>query len=54
MPLSLAVNNGHKVVVKLFLVQNNINLNFEDKFGAILLLLAIEYGNEAVVKLLLV
>ena len=41
------------MVVKLLLVLDNIDLNFKDKFGAILLLLAAEYGSKVVVKLLL-
>ena len=40
-------------MVKLLLVRDDIDLNSEDKFGATLLLLAVEYRSEAVVKLLL-
>ena len=42
------------MVVKLLLTQDNINLNFKDKFRATLLLLAAEYGSKVVVKLLLI
>jgi ankyrin repeat protein len=41
------------VVVKLLLARDDINPNSEDKFGATPLLLAVEYGSEAVVELLL-
>ena len=41
-------------MVKLLFIQNNIDLNFKDKFGAMPLLLTAEYGSEVVVKLLLV
>ena len=54
MPLLLAISNSYKVVVKLLLIQDNIDLNSKDKFGATLLLLAIEYRSKAVVELLLV
>ena len=47
------MSNSYKVVVKLLLIRDNINLNSKDKFGAMLLLLAIEYRSKAVVKLLL-
>jgi hypothetical protein len=40
-------------VVKLLLIRDNIDLNSEDKFRAMLLLLAVEYGSEVVVELLL-
>ena len=53
MPLSLATSNGYKVVIKLLFVQDNINPNSKDKFRVIPLLLAAEYGSEAVVELLL-
>jgi len=54
MPLLLAVSDGYKVVVKLLLIQDDINPNSEDRFGAILLLLAAEYGSKVVVELLLI
>jgi len=41
------------VVVKLLLARSSINLNSKDKYGAIPLLLAAEYGRKVVVKLLL-
>ena len=41
------------MVVKLLFIRGSINPNSKDKYGAILLLLAIEYGREVVVKLLL-
>jgi len=47
------VENGHKVVVKLFLVWGSINPNSKNKCGAIPLLLAAECGYKAVVGLLL-
>ncbi|OCK97031.1 uncharacterized protein K441DRAFT_549574, partial [Cenococcum geophilum 1.58] len=59
-PLLLAISNGYKAVVKLLLIRDNIDPNSEDKFGAILLLLAAEYrtaaehGHEVIVKLLLI
>ena len=53
MPLLLAISNGYKVVVKLLLIWDNIDLNSKDKFGAMLLLLAAEYRSKAVVELLL-
>ena len=53
MPLSLAISNSYKVVVKLFLTQDDIDLNSKDKFKAMLLLLAIEYKSKVVVELLL-
>jgi ankyrin repeat protein len=52
-PLLLAAGNGHKAVVKLLLIRDNIDLNFEDKFRATLLLLAVEYRSKVVVELLL-
>jgi ankyrin repeat protein len=54
MPLSLATSNSYKAVVKLLLIQDNIDLNFKDKFKAILLLLTAEYRSKVVVKLLLI
>jgi ankyrin repeat protein len=54
MPLLLATSNSYKVVVKLLLTRDNINLNSKDKFRATLLLLAVEYRSEAVVELLLI
>jgi ankyrin repeat protein len=54
MPLLLAASNSYKVVIKLLLTQNNIDLNSKNKFGVTPLLLTAEYGSEAVVKLLLV
>ena len=54
MLLLLAVSNSHKAVVKLLLVWDDIDLNSKDKFRAILLLLAVEYGSEVVVELLLI
>jgi len=54
MPLLLAISNGYKAVVKLLLIWDNINLNSEDKFRAILLLLAAEYRSKVVVELLLI
>ena len=54
MPLLLAISNSYKVVVKLLFIWDNINLNFKNKFRATPLLLAAEYGSEAVVKLLLI
>jgi ankyrin repeat protein len=53
MPLSLTTSNSYKVVIKLLLIQNNIDLNSKDKFRAIPLLLAAEYRSKAVVELLL-
>ena len=41
------------MVVKLLLARDNINLNSEDKFRAMPLLLAAEYKSKAVVELLL-
>ncbi|OCL00302.1 uncharacterized protein K441DRAFT_534486, partial [Cenococcum geophilum 1.58] len=52
-PLLLATSNGYKAVVKLLLIRDDINPNSKDKFGAILLLLAIKYRSETVVELLL-
>jgi hypothetical protein len=51
--LLLAAGNRHEAVVKLLLIWDNINLNFEDKFRATLLLLAAEYRSKVVVELLL-
>jgi ankyrin repeat protein len=53
MPLSLAISNSYKAIVKLLLIQNDIDLNSKDKFGAIPLLLAVKYRSKAVVELLL-
>jgi ankyrin repeat protein len=41
-------------VVKLLFIQDDIDPNSKDKFGAMPLLLAAEYRSEAVVELLLV
>ena len=41
------------MVVKLLLARDNINPNSKDKFGAILLLLAVKYRSKAVIELLL-
>jgi len=54
MPLLLAISNSHKVVIKLLLVWDDINLNSKDKFRAMPLLLSTEYRSEVVVELLLV
>ena len=53
-PLLLAASNGYKVVVKLFFIQDDINLNSKNKFRAIPLLLATEYRNKVIVELLLI
>ena len=42
------------MVVKLLLIRGSINLNSEDKYSAIPLLLAVEYGRKVVVELLLI
>ena len=54
MPLLLAVSNSYKVIIKLLLIQNNINPNFKDKFRATPLLLTAEYGSEVVIELLFI
>jgi len=53
MLLLLATSNSYKVVVKLLLARDNIDLNSKDKFRATPLLLAVKYRSEVVVELLL-
>jgi len=52
-PLSISAENGHNVVMKLFLAQDDVDTDSEDSNCWMPLSWAARNGHEAVVKLLL-
>ena len=53
LPLSYTAQYGRKVVVKMLVVQDNVEVNTKDDHGHLPLSLSTKHGNEVVVEILL-